>query len=99
MKINGPKYVTKHVYTKRYKIAFRLMQISKKTLQNVSFVEDLLLLNIQVYEAVCNGLMLDTVYRDARTAQRVFPRSPVSAVLCRPVNAPVDRLRCRRERH
>lgn len=52
MKITGPKYVTKHFYTKRYKIAFKLMQVGKKPLQNVSFVEYLLLLNVQVYKPV-----------------------------------------------
>lgn len=99
MKITGPNYITKHFYTKRYKTAFKLMQISKKPLQNVSFMADLLLVNVQVYKPVRNGLTLATISWEACTAQRAFPESPVSAVLRRPVNAPMDRLRCRRERH
>lgn len=74
MKIIGPKYITKHFYTKRYKIAFKLMQISKKTLQNVSFMEDLLLLNVQVYKPVWNGLTLATISWEARTGQGVCPQ-------------------------
>lgn len=49
------------------------MQISKKTLQNVSFMEYLLLLNVQVYKPVWNGLTLATISWEARTGQRVFP--------------------------
>lgn len=38
MKIIGPKYITKHFYTKRYKTAFKLMQISKKNPSKKSLI-------------------------------------------------------------
>lgn len=40
---------------------------SKKLLQNVSFVEDLFLLNLQVYKTVSNCLMLATISWETRT--------------------------------
>lgn len=40
---------------------------SKKTLQNVSFIEDLFLLNLQVYKTVSNCLMLATILWETRT--------------------------------
>lgn len=49
---NWTQVYNKTFLYKKYKIAFRLMQISKKkTLQNVSFMENLLL-NVQVYKPV-----------------------------------------------
>lgn len=40
---------------------------SKKTLQNFSFIEDLFLLNLQIYKTVSNCLMLATISRETRT--------------------------------
>lgn len=70
-----------------------------KTLQNVLFIEDLFLLDLEVHKTISNCLMLATISWEMHWFREYCHASPVSTVLCRPVNSPVYRLSWWWERH